>query len=374
MVEKTNNVDSAMAKLEFKGINRRKFIKYCSATAAVFGLDYYFGGLFAEAAAAAINKKPVIWIQGQGCTGCTTSVLSSLNPGPAEILLDLVSMRFNTTVMNSAGDIAADVLEETINSGDYLLVVEGSIPTADPRYCVIEGYNFDELLQKTAKNATAVVAVGTCAAYGGIPRAGETGARGVSEIITDIPVVNIPGCPLKPDWLMGVLLYYFNFNELPPLDGDGRPTAYFSNYLIHDNCPRVAFFERGQFLEDWNDPATVDWCLLKVGCKGPVTYADCNRIWWNDGANYCIRAGSPCSACVQPQFYEDIAPLYASPFVTGGESTIMSYFEDRQRGIDAGSAALGAGIVATPLLANKIIELLNKNKEGANEHGNQNNS
>lgn len=370
MVEKNNNINDAIIKLELQGVNRRGFLKYCTATAAFFGLNYYFGGLFAEAAAEAIKKKPVIWIQGQGCTGCTTSVLSSLNPGPAEILLDLVSMRFNSTVMNSAGNLSANVLEETINSGDYLLVVEGSIPTADPRYCVVEGYSFDELLKKTAKNATAVVAVGTCAAYGGIPRAGETGAVGVSEIIPGKPVVNIPGCPLKPDWLMGVLLYFFNFNELPPLDSDGRPLAYFGNFLIHDNCPRVAFFERGQFLEDWNDLATVDWCLLKVGCKGPITHADCNRVWWNDGVNYCIRAGSPCSACVEPQFYEGVAPLYASPFASGREDHIMSYFESRSQGIDAGSAALGAGIVAAPLLANKIIELLKKNKDGESRHDN----
>jgi len=364
------DIDKAIIKMELKGIDRRKFIKYCTATAAVFGLDYYFGSLFAEAAAVAIEKKPVIWIQGQGCTGCTTSVLSSLNPGPAEILIDLISMRFNSTVMNSAGSKSTEVLEETINKGDYLLVVEGSIPTADPRYCLVEGHGFDELLKKTAENATAVVAVGTCAAYGGIPRAGNTGAKGVSEIITDKPVVNIPGCPLKPDWLVGVLLYYFNFKELPPLDSDNRPLVYFGSHLIHDNCPRVAFFEKGQFLEDWNDPATIDWCLLKVGCKGPVTYADCNRIWWNDGANYCIRAGSPCSACVQPQFYEELAPLYASPFASGREDDIMSYFEDRSRGIHAGSAALGAGIVAAPLLANKIIELLKKKKDGVKEHDN----
>ncbi len=353
--------------LEFKGISRRNFIKYCAAAAAAFGLEYYFGGLFAEAAASAIHKKPIIWIQGQGCTGCTCSLLSTMNPGPGEVLLDHVSMRFNTTIMNSAGDLSADVLKETVNKGGYLLVVEGSIPTADPRYCFVEGMPFDELLHKTAGNAVAVIAAGTCSAFGGIPRAGFTGAKSVEELVDYKPVVNIPGCPPNPNWMVGTLLYYLHFNELPPLDDLNRPQAYFGNHFVHDTCPRVAFFERGQFLTDWNDPATVDWCLLKMGCKGPVTHADCNRIWFNDGVNSCIRSGAPCAGCVEPQFYKDLSPLYVSPLIPGGPQ--VGSITLQPNGIAPASAALGAGIVAAPFVVYKLAELLKKNKEGESEHG-----
>lgn len=358
--------EAALLKLEFKGIPRRTFIKYCAATAAAFGLDFYFGNLFAETAAAAVGKKPVLWIQGQGCTGCSCSLLSAMNPGPGEILLDMVSMRFNSTVMNSAGHVAAKTLEDTVKAGGYLVVVEGSIPVADPRYCIVDGMPFDELLFKTAKNADAVIAAGTCSAYGGIPRAGLTGSKSVAELVTNKPVVNIPGCPFNPNWLVGTLLYYLNFKELPPLDSDRRPMAYFGNHFVHDTCPRVGYFEKGQFLEDWNNPATVDWCLLKKGCKGPVTYSDCNRIWFNDGVNSCIRSGAPCSGCVQPQFYKDLAPLFVSPLAPDGPD--LAAVAGQGRGIDAASVALGAGVVAAPLLVSKITELMKKKKEEEAKH------
>ena len=256
----------ALTKLEMKGVSRRSFIKYCTAAAAWFGLNYYCGNMFVEAATAAVQKKPVIWLQGQGCTGCSCSLLSSINPGVGEVLLDHISMRFNTTIMSSAGEVSAKILEDTLKEGDYLLVVEGSIPTADPRFCMVEGKYFEELLREVSDNAVAVIAAGTCAAYGGIPKAGITGAKGVSEII-DKPVVNIPGCPFNPNWLVGTLLYYLNFNELPALDSEGRPAAYFGNHFVHDTCPRVGYFEKGLFLEDWNNPDTVDWCLLKKGLQ-----------------------------------------------------------------------------------------------------------
>lgn len=350
----------ALTKLEMKGVSRRSFIKYCTAAAAWFGLNYYCGNMFVEAATAAVQKKPVIWLQGQGCTGCSCSLLSSINPGVGEVLLDHISMRFNTTIMSSAGEVSAKILEDTLKEGDYLLVVEGSIPTADPRFCMVEGKYFEELLREVSDNAVAVIAAGTCAAYGGIPKAGITGAKGVSEII-DKPVVNIPGCPFNPNWLVGTLLYYLNFNELPALDSEGRPAAYFGNHFVHDTCPRVGYFEKGLFLEDWNNPDTVDWCLLKKGCKGPVTHSDCNRVWFNDGANSCIRAGSPCAGCVQPEFYKDLSPLYASPLAPGEPELVGVTAE--QRTVDLPSAALGAGIVAAPIIVNKVAELMKKRKE-----------
>lgn len=359
--------NTALTRLEFNGVSRRSFIKYCMATAAAFGLNHYFGGLFAEAATAAVRKKPVVWLQGQGCTGCTCSLLSSMSPGPGEILLDNISMRFNTTIMNSAGDLSAEVLEDTIERKGYLLVVEGSVPTADPRYCAVEGKFFDDLLREACGNAEAVVAAGTCAAYGGIPRAGVTGARGVSDVI-DKPVVNIPGCPFNPNWLVGTLLYYLNFNKLPALDNDGRPAAYFGNHFVHDTCPRVGYFEKGMFLDDWNNPDTVDWCLLNKGCKGTVTYSDCNRVWFNDGVNSCIRSGSPCAGCVQPEFYEDLAPLYVSPFDEGGDLQLVG-MKANQGSVNIPSVALGAGIVAAPIMVNKVAELLKKKKEGEDEDG-----
>lgn len=360
--------DVNLLKLEMRGITRRTFLQFCAAMAVILGLERSYGEVFAEAATQAMGKKPVIWLQGQGCTGCSTSLLSSLNPGPAEILLDMISMRFNSTVMNSSGFLSAEVLEETIKEGNYLLAVEGSIPTADPRFCYTKEMGFAELVTKAAKNAEAVVAVGTCAAFGGIPRAGITGAVGVSEIVQDKPVVNISGCPMNPAWLIGTLLYYLTFNELPALDKESRPLAYYGLNNIHDTCPRVSFFEKGQFLVDWNDPATANWCLLLAGCKGPMTYADCNRNWWNDGVNSCIRSGAPCAGCVQPQFYEQFAPLYAPLFVPGPKDKEAVPEKPPQepvpevRGLDPKSVLLGVGIAAAPIVGNKIAQAIRSKK------------
>lgn len=353
----------SVARLELRGISRRDFLRYCLTAATVYGLNQTFGSVFAHAAAFAAKKKPVVWIQGQGCTGCSCSLLSTMNPPVASVLLDSISMRFNSTVMNSAGHVSTKVLMDTITEGGYVLVVEGSIPTADGRYCMVEGMPFDQLLTKAAKNAVAVVAAGTCAAYGGIPRAGITGAKGVSEVVKGKPVVNITGCPMKPEWLLGTLLYFLSFGELPALHSDGRPIAYFGRHFLHDSCPRVAYFERGQFLENWNDPAQANWCLLKVGCKGPVTYADCNTAPWNDGVNSCVRAGSPCAGCVQPEFYAGLAPLYVSPFAAGTPDEMLPLLRDAKWKVDPPSAALGAGLGAAPYIIDQIRKLLDRRAE-----------
>lgn len=303
--------------LNSRGVNRRDFLKLMGATAAVLGLSELQAPSVAEAVEAGVKKPPVIWLHGQECTGCTTSMLSTFDPGPAEVVLDLLSIRYHETIMAGSGHVAEQALHETIKEGGYVLVVEGSIPTVDGRFMTIGGKPFDEILKESAANAAAIIALGACAAYGGIPAAGPTGAKGVQDFIKDKPVINIPGCPAKPTWLFGTVMHYLMFKKVPPLDEYGRPKAFFGN-LLHDNCPRRGHFERGEFLRDWNDPAQSQYCLLVMGCKGPKTYSDCAQSFWNDGVNFCIGAGSPCAGCTQPEFYAaaDIddrpgfAPLY----------------------------------------------------------------
>jgi hydrogenase small subunit len=305
-------VENGYERLEKKGVSRRDFLKLCTLSCIAFGLDLSFAPKMAEIAAANLTKKPLIWMQGQGCTGCSSSLLSSVNPGSEEILLDLLSVRFHPTIMAAAGDQAVGCLEESIEKGNYLLVLEGSIPTADPRFCMVEGRPFLEQFRKAASKAEVVIAVGSCASYGGIPRAGLTGAVGARDVLNGVRVVNLPSCPVKPDRLVGTLLYYLGNNELPRLDQHGRPVAYY-RYTLHDSCYRRLHYERGEFLSHWNDPETTDWCLYYKGCKGKNTFTNCSSYWWNDGVNYCGFAGSPCSGCSQPEFYEELSPLFANP-------------------------------------------------------------
>jgi len=307
-----DSAEKGYERLESRGVSRRDFLKLCSLSCVAFGLDLSVAPKMADAAAAKLMKKPVIWMQGQGCTGCSSSLLSSINPGPEKLLLELLSVRFHPTIMAAAGEQAVQSWEECVAEGNYLLVLEGSIPTRDPRFCTVEGQPFGELFKKAAANADLVIAAGSCACYGGIPRAGITGAVGAQDALKDTKVLNLPSCPVKPDRLISTILYYLGHNELPRLDNDGRPVAYY-RYVLHDSCHRRLHYERGEFLSDWNDPKTSDWCLYNKGCKGKETFTNCSSYWWNDGVSYCGAVGSPCSGCSQPKFYEEFSPLFANP-------------------------------------------------------------
>ncbi|MDY6844679.1 MAG: hydrogenase small subunit, partial [Thermodesulfobacteriota bacterium] len=296
---------------EFGGITRREFIKYCSTTAAILGLSQFeFLTKVSEVLAASAQKPPVIWLEGQDCCGCTISFVGSLNSPAAGLIMDKLSVRYHETVMAASGYLAEQVFHDTIRDCCYVLVVEGSIPTADDRFCMIGGRPFREMVIEASEKAAAIIAVGACAAYGGIPAAGPTGAVGVGKIIKDKPIINIPTCPVHGDHLVGTVLYYLTTGKLPPLDNLGRPKFYFGE-LIHDNCRRRSYFDEGKFLTDWNDPKQVNWCLIEKGCKGPESYADCPVRRWNDGLNFCIDCGAGCMGCGEPEFYKEMAPLYA---------------------------------------------------------------
>lgn len=321
--------------MEERGVTRRQFIKYAGATAAILGLSQ---ALVPEIARAleemAAGKPPVLWIQGQNCSGCSVSFLNTNFPDAAEVVLDKLSVRYQPTVMAAAGYQAFGVLEETAKelAGKYVLVVEGPIPTAEGgEYCTfgLEEASKDLMGNKVPKDkpiqvwmeelvpgAAAVIALGNCAAFGGIPAANAsvTGTTPVEDIVAGIdkdkPVINIGGCPSHPDWFVGTVLDYLINQRVPELDRYKRPTMFFGK-LIHENCERRAAFDAGLFLEDWNDDnPDMKLCLFKMGCKGPVTYADCPTRRWNSAVNWCVGANAPCHGCAEPAFYKDLSPLY----------------------------------------------------------------
>lgn len=293
----------------FKGLSRRNFLKYCAFTAAMLGLEQSKVTEIAKVLAAAAKKPPVIWLEGQDCAGCTISFISSTAPDISEIILDTVSLRYHETVMAGAGNVAEEALQEAVQDGGYVLIVEGSIPTADDKYCMVGGKPFGKTVKETAENAAAIIAVGACATYGGIPAAGPTGAVGVAEYLGRNDIINIPTCPAHVEHVVGAIVYFLLYGKAPELDGDGRPKMFF-NTLIHDNCSRRGHFENSEFLTDWNDPKQKDWCLYLKGCKGPFTYSDCPIRKWNDGINWCIECGAGCQGCSEPTFYAGMTPLY----------------------------------------------------------------
>jgi hydrogenase small subunit len=298
--------------VESHGINRRDFLKYCAATAAVLGLsELEFTTKVAQAIEAASKKPPLIWLEGQDCAGCTISFTGILNPPASSIILDKISLRYHETAMVASGQMAEEVYKETVKKGGYVLIVEGSVPSADDRFCMIGGRPFKKILEEAAQKAAAIIAVGACATYGGIPAATPTKGIGLNKALPGKAVINLPTCPVHADHLAGTVLYFLTTGKVPPLDKIGRPVSYFGQ-SIHDNCRRRAHFDSGRFLKDWNDPKQKDWCLFEKGCKGPITNSDCPIRRWNDGINFCIDCGAPCQGCAEPGFYAEMTPLYTA--------------------------------------------------------------
>jgi hydrogenase small subunit len=265
-------------------------------------------GQVAEALAAA-RRPSVIWLSFQECTGCTESLTRSHAPTVESLIFEAISLDYHHTLQAAAGSGAEAARLATMeeSAGEYLLVVDGSIPLANPAYSVIAGVSNLDMLQETARDAAAIIAVGTCAAFGGIPHANPnpTGAVAVSDIITDKPIINVSGCPPIPVVITGVLAHFLTFGEIPQLDELGRPAAFFGQN-IHDRCYRRPFYERGQFAHTFDDEgARKGWCLYELGCKGPTTYNACATLKWNEGTSFPIGSGHGCLGCSEPDFWDN---------------------------------------------------------------------
>jgi hydrogenase small subunit len=290
-----------------RGVSRRGFLKFCAATTSLMALPPSM--IPAVAAALEAAKRPsVIWLSMQECTGCTESLTRSDSPTLEGLIFDVISLDYHHTLQGAAGYGAELSREQAMeeNWGNYLVVVDGSIPLDNPGYSTIAGVSNIDMLKETVEGAAAVVAVGTCAAFGGIPNANPnpTGAVGVSEIIKDKPIINISGCPPIPVAITGVLAQYLTFGVLPDMDELGRPKAFFGQ-TIHDRCYRRPFYEKGQFAESFDDEgARAGWCLFKLGCKGPIAYNACATTKWNSGTSFPIEAGHPCLGCSEPNFWD----------------------------------------------------------------------
>jgi hydrogenase small subunit len=295
-------------RLRERGVSRRGFMKFCAATASMMALPPIMIPRIAAALEQA-RRPSVIWLSFQECTGCTESLTRSHAPTIEGLIFDHISLDYHHTLQAAAGDAAEHAREAAMreNEGKYLLVVDGSIPLKDDGiYSTIAGITNLSMLKDVAAGAAAIISVGTCAAFGGIPHANPnpTGAVGVSEIITDKPIVNVSGCPPIPIVITGVLAHFLTFGRLPELDSLNRPKVFFGQ-SIHDRCYRRPFYERGQFADTFDDEgARKGWCLFKLGCRGPITYNACATAKWNEGTSFPIEAGHGCIGCSEPSFWD----------------------------------------------------------------------
>lgn len=267
-----------------------------------------------EGAICHLNKVPIIWLELSDCSGNSEAFIKSTNPAIEDLIFDYISLDYHELLMSASGDQSESILENIIThqKGEYLLIVEGAVPLAmDGKYLRIgpKGETGIELLQKCAKDAALVLAVGSCALDGGVVSAAPnpTGAVGVAEALGRDDIINLPGCPVNPTNIVGTLLSYLMFEELPPLDKFNRPLWAYEG-RVHDNCERRGHYELGEFVKEWGDDgAKKGYCLYEMGCKGPYAFVNCPTMKFNKGTSWPVQAGHGCMGCTEVGFFDKFA-------------------------------------------------------------------
>lgn len=296
-----------------QGHSRRDFLQFCAWLAAAAGIESSKVGQIVHALETK-PRIPVVWFHFQECTCCSESFIRSSHPIVSDIILDKISLDYTETLQAAAGHAAEKSLQDTMKKypGEYLMLVEGSIPTeADGVYCCIAGKTALQTVKEAAVGAKAIVAWGSCASNGCIQAASPnpTGATPVHKIITDKPIIKVPGCPPIGEVMAATIVHLLTFDTIPQLDRVGRPMAFYSR-RVHDTCYRRPNYDAGLFVESWDDDnARKGYCLYKMGCRGPVTYNACAVTKWNNGVSFPIQSGHGCIGCSEENFWDN-GPFY----------------------------------------------------------------
>ncbi len=288
----------------------------------------------------AIREIDILWLTaGLGCDGDTIAMTAATQPSIEDLLLGalpgLPKVRLHNPVLAYA--VGDDFLKDWQRAAEgrlepFLLVVEGSIPNEKNKaagYWAAMGTDHQsgqpiltcDWIDRLAPRAWAVVAVGTCAAYGGIHamEGNPTGCMGLADYLgrhwrsrAGIPIVNVPGCPVQPDNFTEVLLYllYQAAGRAPmiPLDEQLRPTWLFGE-TVHEGCDRAGYYEQADFSREYGSRK----CTVKLGCWGPVVQCNVGRRGWMAGLGGCPNVGGICIGCTMPGFPDKFMPFMDEP-------------------------------------------------------------
>jgi hydrogenase small subunit len=337
------------------GISRRSFLELCSkvAIAAPVGLALTSKHSVAQVAklVAKAKRPSVIWLHFQDCTGCTETLLRTSAPDVAHLILDVISLDYHETLMAASGAQAEAAMKSAIeeNAGKYVLVVEGAIPANNNGlFMELGGRPGIQVLKEVAAKSAAIIAIGSCASWGGVPSAdpNPTGAMGVDAVVSGKPIVNLPGCPPNPYNLLAVVLEYVTMGRLPELDDFARPKFAYDR-VIHENCPRRAHFDAGRFAHAFGDEGhRKGWCLYKLGCKGPVTHAACATRHFNEIPGvWPIGTGVPCMGCTEKNVVWKMGTFETVPIHLATPPDTYPPIYSTAGKVQVGSAAL-VGVVA----------------------------
>jgi len=293
-------------------LTRREFLKLCAQTVSGIALADL---LLPELARAfplkpGQEKAPVIWLECDTCAGDILSLANAASPGLEQVLFDLIDLEYDALLTGAQGQTAMDNIGRVASErrGEFILVIEGTLPRDE--FAIVGAragvpLSARQAARELASAARYTIAAGTCASFGGIYAAppNPTDSRPASAVVPPERLINVPGCPVHPDWLLGTLTHVLLYG-LPELDRRRRPKMFFGS-TIHDHCPRRTQFEQGQFAARPGG----DGCYYKIGCKGPVTESDCPLREWNDRRNWPIGANTPCIGCTSHEW-----PAASGPF------------------------------------------------------------
>jgi len=300
-----------------------------------------------------VEEVHVLWIsEGMSCDGDTVSVTAASQPSLEEVLLGLVpgipKVHLHTKVLAyETGEAFMTAFRKAARGelSPFVLVIEGSIPNDK---ILTEGYwtafgvdpetkqpkKLSAWLDELAPRAWAVIAIGTCATYGGIhAMAGNpTGSMGLADYLGwdfrsagGIPIVNVPGCPVQPDNFMETLLWLLQqaAGKAPmiPLDEQLRPTWLFGK-TVHEGCDRAGYYEQADFAPDYSSPK----CQVKIGCWGPVVNCNVPKRGWMGGVGGCPNVGGICIGCTMPGFPDKFMPFMDQPPGSTLSSSLLSQY------------------------------------------------
>lgn len=287
-------------------ISRREFLDNCAKLSALIFGSCAFTNEIAEGFTrmSAAKRPQLIFIQSQCCTGCSISTTYGNEEDFISFISSLVKLQVHPNLSFSQGDDYIRTIEEVSSSGHFYLVCEGSVPAGMKEACIFNDMPMYDYLHTLMNKATAIVASGTCACYGGIPASNQnvTGAIPIDKYmnLTGVhkPLIKIPGCPINADRLLGTVAYIIATGKIPALR-DGVPKKYYPD-LIHNQCGRYQAFNQDHYTKNFDREKYN--CLLKNGCRGPVTYSDCPTRRWNGKVSVCIESNTPCIGCINKEF------------------------------------------------------------------------
>ncbi len=351
--------------LRMMKVPRRRFMEFCTQlmVAAPWGLSITEQANAQQVAneVGKARRPSVIWLHFQDCTGCSETLLRTSHPDLSDLIFSIISLDYHETVMAASGHDAEKALQDAMreNAGKYICVIEGSIPERHAGvYMKIAGKPALDIARQVGDRAAAVIAIGSCASWGGIPSAGQnpTGATGVDAIVKNKNIVNIPGCPPNPYTLLGVVLQYARTGKLPELDEERRPKFAFDR-VIHDHCPRRPHFDNGRSCGNTATRATgkagvsTTWAArgrTRMRAARHGTSTKCGRVAHRDwGA--CVGCTEKKIAFKTPMFQVipiyNITPPQAYPPITAPEGA-MNPVATGLVGLVSGTL-LGAGYVAS---------------------------